>query len=212
MRLLIFIIFDVIRFGRLRSLGAADPSAARARHAVTSRRLFAESLEFVINRQLLSGLDVSGGEYPNSELAAHHPFLRLAVRRARVVQEPPFVPAQRRVDGFAAGERHEVVMAPSLVVIPLLTLGVRVFVQDLSAVLHDKLPSSHVLGGEQAVTLFTHQSIQTIRPAPDAVLDAAHTHHDVVVRQSPPLSMGVDVSRNFLPPMRVRRPFAHPPA
>mmetsp|Transcript_3544 Transcript_3544/g.13691 ORF Transcript_3544/g.13691 Transcript_3544/m.13691 type:complete len:299 (-) Transcript_3544:385-1281(-) len=82
---LVVVAVDVVRLGRLGGFRAADPPATRARHAVASRRFLTEALKLVIDRQLLPLLDVSRGEYPDAQLPANHPLLRLAIRRARVI-------------------------------------------------------------------------------------------------------------------------------
>jgi hypothetical protein len=128
-----------------------DPAAALLRAAVALDRVIAVALEVVVEGELLFGRDVLQRVNADAQLAVHHPLLRLAVGRARVVQEPSRVTSLGGVDRLRARQRHEVVVSLLLGFVPVLAQTVLVLVKHLADVLDDELAFSQRLLGEQAV-------------------------------------------------------------
>ena len=147
------VVVAVVVFAAFVVLGSADPTAAPAGAAEALDRVVPVTLKVVVERQLVSGVDVGERVYADAKLAVHHPLLRLAVGIARVVEEATRVASLRRVDSLRRRQGHKVVVSPALIVVPRLSRPVLVLVQHLADVLDDELPFLKRLLGEQAVAL-----------------------------------------------------------
>ena len=138
-----------------RGFRTANPSATRGGFAKTSHRFFPVPFKLVIDGNLFPRLNLSQRENADAQLAFYHPFLRLAVWIARVVQKPPNAASFRGIDSFRTRQSHEIKVPPLFPRVLPFSLLVRFLVQHLADVLQHELARFNILLREQPVSFLT---------------------------------------------------------
>mmetsp|Transcript_4418 Transcript_4418/g.13395 ORF Transcript_4418/g.13395 Transcript_4418/m.13395 type:complete len:377 (-) Transcript_4418:146-1276(-) len=155
----------VLDVGRL---GAHEAAAVGlAAEAPKALGLLGVALEVVVEGQLCVGVHVPERKDADAELPAHLPLLGLAVRVARVVQEPGQVAPPGCVDHLAVRDGHEVEVPLSLLPVLHLPPVVLLFVDHLAHVLDDELALLQRLAGHQSEALqvlWFHQTHFSVFP------------------------------------------------